>query len=418
MGNFTFHGCDVTELARAYGTPLYVVSEDEIVRRIGELRDCFDDRYPNCRTYFASKSFLSRDMLRILLREGTGLDVVSGGELYLAREMDFPPERIALHGNSKTADEIGEGLDYGVGEFVCDSIEEIVLIDEMAAAREVRPDILIRVTPGVDSHTHSYMATAGADSKFGVPLACMEEAVSLCMGLAHVDLKGFHFHVGSQIMRNESHLMAVDILLDLIKRLRDGRGFVTRVLDLGGGFGIVYTKADHPQHPREFIRPMVERVEVFCAANGLPMPALVIEPGRWIVGEAGITLYTVGSVKEIPGVRTYVGVDGGYPDNPRPELYEALYDAVPGNRYGEPATKIVTIAGKCCESGDILIRDIAMPELARGDILAVLSTGAYCHSMANNYNKMPVPALVMVKNGEPRLSIRRQTYADLFVAHI
>lgn len=417
MGKYMFHGCDVEELAIEYGTPLYVVSEDEIVNRIERLKRCFDRRYERCGTYFASKSFLTKDMLRILMKEGIGLDVVSGGELFLAKDMRFPPEKIAFHGNSKTIAEIADGLSYGVGKFVCDSMEEIELIDRMAKERKTKANILVRVTPGVDSHTHKYISTAGVDSKFGIPLMQMEEAVSLCMRLENISLKGFHFHVGSQLLENTSHLMAVDIMLDLIERVRTNLGFETDTLDLGGGFGIAYTSKDRPQEVEDFIGPMVEKIEAFCAAEGMRRPSLVIEPGRWIVGEAGITLYTVGSVKEIPGVNTYIGVDGGFPDNPRPALYQAEYSALIAGKCDRPPAGTVTIAGKCCESGDILIRDIALPEAERGDILVMFATGAYNHSMANNYNKNPIPAVVMIRDGKPRLSVRRQTYEEMFAGN-
>lgn len=414
MGNCVFHGCDTVELARTYGTPLYVVSEDEIAARIRRLKDCFDRTGPNRRTYYASKAYLTRDMVRLLMEMDVGLDVVSGGELFLARQMAFPPDRIAFHGNSKTAAEIADGLDYGVGQFVCDSTEEMLLIDALATEKGKRAKVLIRVTPGVDSHTHVHISTAGADSKFGVPLACIDEAVSLCGRLEGVSLQGFHFHVGSQLLTNDAHLQALDILLALILRLRQDLAFTTEILDLGGGFGVRYTEDDEPLPIEDFIRPLIERTERFCAACGMDVPALVIEPGRWIVAEAGVTLYTVGSVKEIPGGTTYVGVDGGYPDNPRPELYQARYEAIVANRVGEPADRCVTLAGKCCESGDILIRDVRLPLPRRGDIVAVFATGAYHHSMANNYNKNPLPATVAIRDGVARLSVRRQTCAELY----
>lgn len=418
MEHYTFAGCDAVALARTYGTPLYVVSEDEIERRIRRIRACFDERWERCTTFFAAKSFLTRDMLRLLVREGLGLDVVSGGELFLAREMGFPPERIAFHGNSKTEAEIAAGLDYGVGKFVCDSVDEIAYIDAMARRRHTATDILIRVTPGVDSHTHSYMATAGTDCKFGVPIPDLERAVSLCLSMTGVRLRGLHFHVGSQLQENTSHLLATDILLGLIHSLRERTGFTTEILDLGGGFGVPYTEKDAPQPVEAFVVPMVERVRTFCAENDIPRPALVIEPGRWIVAEAGITLYTVGSVKETPEGRTFVGVDGGFPDNPRPALYQAEYRAVLADRPDAPAKRRTTIAGKCCESGDIVIRDIAFPEARRGDTVAVLATGAYHHSMANNYNKHPIPAVVAVRDGVPRLSVRRQTCEEMYAAHL
>ena len=417
MGNFMFHGVDVTDLAREYGTPLYVMSEDEIVRRVREVRRCFDERYERCSAFFASKSFLTKDMLRILMREGMGLDVVSGGELFLAREMGFPPEKIAFHGNSKTEREIASGLDYGVGKFVCDSQGEIAMIDEMARERGALASVLIRVTPGVDAHTHKYISTGEAGSKFGLPPEAVKDAVSFCGTLRNVSLSGFHFHVGSQLMDNSSHLEALGVLLPLIKELY-AEGFETKILDMGGGFGVRYTEKDSPQGISGFIGGMVDRVEDFCRSNGIARPSLVVEPGRWIVSDAGITLYTVGSVKRLSGGASYVGVDGGYPDNPRPALYGAEYEAVLANKADLPPAETVSIAGKCCESGDILIHGIALPEARRGDVLAVMCTGAYNHSMSNNYNKNPVPAVVMIKDGTPRLSVRRQTYEEMFSGNI
>lgn len=417
-GNFRFCGCDVVALAREYGTPLYVMSEEMITDRIEEVKDCFDERYEGCRTYFAAKSFLSKEMLRILMRHGLGLDVVSGGELHLAREMTFPPGQIAFHGNSKTGCEVRAGLDYGVGKFVCDSVEEIAFIDTLASGSGRCADILIRVTPGVDSHTHRYVATGGVDSKFGVPVDQVEEAVTLCMGWPNIRLRGFHFHVGSQLLENTSHLLALDVVLALIARIEEKTGFRTEVLDMGGGFGIPYAERDRPTPIDGFITPMVERVDAFFRKLGRRRPDLVIEPGRFIVGEAGITLYTVGSVKKVPGVTTYVGVDGGFSDNPRPALYGAEYRAILANRSDGVSAGPVTVVGKCCESGDVLIRDIVLPEVRRGDVLVIFSTGAYNHSMASNYNKNPIPAVVMIEGGTPRLSVRRQTYEEMYACHL
>ncbi|MDR3280735.1 MAG: diaminopimelate decarboxylase [Synergistaceae bacterium] len=414
MENFMFHDCDTVDLAKKFGTPLYVMSEDEITERVRTLKSLFDDKYERCRTHFASKAFLSRDILRILTRENIGLDVVSGGELYLARDMNFPPERIAFHGNSKSAREITEGLGYGVGKFVCDSIQEITVIDGLARAAGKIAKILIRVNPGVEGHTHRHMLTSGGRTKFGLTPEEIADAVSMCSGLANIDMAGFHFHVGSQMMDERAHLGAIDVMLELIKKTRAGQGFETRILDMGGGFGVAYTDADKPSPIADFLGAMTSRVEEFCASNGLARPDLIIEPGRYIAGPSGITLYTVCNVKETPGGVVYIGVDGGYFDNPRPALYEAVYGAVVANKYGDTPDRVVTIAGKCCESGDILIRDIALPKVERGDIIAVLCTGAYNHSMASNYNKNPIPAVVMINGGHPRISVRGQTYEDIY----
>lgn len=411
--NYNFSGCDTIELAKEYGTPLYVMSEDIIIERINEIKDSFINKYENVRCYYASKAFLTKEMARIIKREGLGLDVVSGGELYTAKTVDFPMEQIMFHGNNKTPDEIEMALEYNIGHFVSDSIGEIMLIDKIAKDLNKKVDILIRVTPGVDSDTHRYISTGSIDSKFGVPIPHLEEAVKKSMELENINLKGFHFHVGSQLFDNASHIMATTILLKIIKEMKDKLGFVTEELDLGGGFGIYYKEGDNVKELSYFIDPMMEVIKDFISDNDLPMPKISIEPGRWIVGEAGITLYTIGSIKEIPDVRTYVGIDGGMTDNPRPALYQAEYEALIANKADEKLTDTVTIAGKCCESGDILIWDLKVPTLESGDILAVKSTGAYNYSMASNYNRLPRPAVVMLKDGKSRLIVKRESYEDM-----
>lgn len=411
--NYIFSGCDTVKLAKEYGTPLYVMSEDIIMERIDEIRSSYLDKYDNVYAYYASKAFLTKEMARIIKREGLGLDVVSGGELYTANEIDFPMDKIMFHGNNKTPDEIEMALKYKVGHFVSDSIGEIQLIDKMAKDLDTKANILIRVTPGVDSHTHRYISTANVDTKFGVPLAHLKQAVEIATKLDNISLKGFHFHVGSQLLDNTSHIMATQILLNLIKEVKDECNFVTEELDLGGGFGIYYKKGDERKNISYFIDPMMELIEKFTSENGLKRPSIYIEPGRWIVGEAGMTLYTIGSIKEIPDVRTYVGIDGGLPDNPRPALYQAEYEAVVANKVDKECTEVVTIAGKCCESGDILIWDLKVPTLDAGDILAVKSTGAYNYSMASNYNRIPRPAVVMLKGGITRLIVKRESYEDM-----
>ena len=406
-----FEGVDLAGLVREFGTPLYVMSEDEIIRRIRVVKACFDNKYERSGAQFAAKAFISRDMLRILEREDVGLDVVSGGELFLARDMGFPPWKITFHGNSKSPDEISAALEYGVGKIVCDSLDEIIMIDETAGAMNRSADVLIRVNPGVEGSTHRHILTSGR-TKFGLTPAMVKEAIVLCRKLRNISPSGFHFHVGSQLMTPETHLAALETVLDLIKDTRDA-GFNARVLNMGGGFGVSYIDGDDPAPLEYFVEPMARRVEQFCRANGIARPDLVIEPGRWITGPSGITLYTVCSVKAIPGDTTYVGVDGGYPDNPRPALYEARYSAVAVGKRDGPV-KNTTIAGKCCESGDIIIRGIMLPEVRCGDVIAVLCTGAYNYSMSNNYNKNPIPAVVMISGGKPRLSVRRQTYEEIF----
>lgn len=412
--HYHFGGHDVVELAREYGTPLYVLDEDAVRLRARECRAAFDEKYERAWTHYASKAFLTKDMIRLAESEGLGLDVASGGELFGAMSVGFPAERVVFHGNNKTPREIEIGIDRGVGRFVCDSLWEIECVARAAEAGGKKAGVLLRVAPGVDSHTHRYIATAGLDSKFGVPLADIATAVNTCLASSGIDLAGFHFHVGSQLLENDSHMLAVDIMLGMILDVRELTGYTARELGLGGGFGVRYTEADPRRSAEYFIEPMVRRIEGFCREHEMRRPDLTIEPGRWIVGEAGITLYTVGGVKRIKGVRTYVSVDGGMADNPRPSLYQAEYECVVANKYGASPAELVTVAGRCCESGDILICDAELPPVEAGDIIAVKSTGAYCYSMASNYNKLPFPAVVALSDGQARLSVRRQTYEDLY----
>ena len=413
--DFMFDGCDTVDLARKYGTPLYVMSETAIRNRLKELHESFIDRYPGVRAVYASKAFQTLDICRLVAAEGLGLDVVSGGELFAARKAGFPMDAVFFHGNGKTDEELRMAVELGVGRIVVDNLDELEALDRIAVESGKRLKILFRITPGVDSHTHEYIATGKLDSKFGIPLdpSVRDAYIGRALGMKGVDLVGFHFHVGSQLLDNESHVMAIRIALDFMAELRKDYGFVTRELNLGGGFGVRYTAKDEPKGFAYFVDAMMAAVSDGCRERGLATPAIIVEPGRWIVGEAGITLYTVTSVKEIPGVKTYVAVDGGMPDNPRPALYGAKYEAIVANRCGEAGGETVTIVGKCCETGDILIRDISLPRVRRGDILAVFTTGAYCHSMSSNYNRLPRPAVVMVRHGTERLTIRRETYDDL-----
>jgi diaminopimelate decarboxylase len=414
-GHLVFDGCDLVDLARRHGTPLYVMSETSIRSRLRELKTSFMDRWPGSLAVYASKAFQTLDICRMVAAEGLGLDVVSGGELYAAQKAGFPMERVYLHGNGKTEAELVMAVSLGVGRIVVDNLDELEALDRIAREAGKRQPILFRITPGVDSHTHEFVATGRIDSKFGIPLdpAVRDAYVGRALAMEGIELLGFHFHVGSQLLENESHLMAIRVLLDFVEEVRQAYGFAARELNLGGGFGVPYTRTDPDRDLAYFTDAMMEEVESGCRERGLSLPRVVIEPGRWIVAESGITLYTVTSVKEIPGVKTYVAVDGGMPDNPRPALYGAKYEAVVANRAAEKAGPSLTIAGKCCETGDILIRDIALPLPRRGDLIAVFTTGAYCHSMASNYNRLPRPAVVMVAGGRDRLSVRRETHEDL-----
>ncbi|WP_432662864.1 diaminopimelate decarboxylase [Wukongibacter baidiensis] len=420
MANFEFYNVDTVKLAEKYGTPLYVVSEDHIVNKCKEIQEDFIKKYKNVRAVYASKAFLNKEMCRIIDKEGLGIDVVSGGELYVAMQAGFPMEKIIFHGNNKTINELEMAIDNNVGRIVVDNFYELDLLNSITTEKEKKIQILFRVTPGVDSHTHEYISTGQIDSKFGIPISddMIYDAVSRTTDMKYVEFKGFHFHVGSQLLENTSHLMALETLVTIMKRTEEELGLETRELNVGGGFGIYYSNGDDPKPLRYFTDAIMEALILACEKSNLLIPEVIIEPGRWIIGEAGITLYSIGSIKEIPNVRTYVGVDGGMPDNPRTALYQAKYEAVIANKINEEKNDTVTIAGKCCESGDILIWDLKVPRLAPGDILAVKSTGAYNYSMASNYNKIPRPAVVMIKDGEDRLTVRRETYEDLIARNL
>ncbi|NLX61968.1 MAG: diaminopimelate decarboxylase [Tissierellia bacterium] len=415
MGNFIFAGCDTVELAKKYGTPLYVISEDFIIERCREIREDFLEKYSNTMAVYASKAFLTKEMARIIKREGLGMDVVSGGELYTAMEVDFAMDKIVFHGNNKSIDEIEMAVKNGVGRIVVDNIRELDLIESIASKYQKRVGIQFRICPGVDVHTHKYIQTGQLDSKFGIPLAdnTIKKAVKKALDCKYIKLLGFHFHIGSQIHENHGYSLAVRKVVSLIKELKDEYGFITRELNTGGGYAIGYKDEEDRKNLSYYTDAIMNTLEQECSKHNLHRPLVIIEPGRWIVGEAGITLYTIGAIKEIPGIRTYVSVDGGMTDNPRPSLYEAKYEAFVANKYEEKAVKKVTVAGKCCESGDILIRDLKVPQIEPGDILAVLATGAYNYSMASNYNRIPRPAVVMISKGKDRLIVRRESYEDL-----
>lgn len=413
-GTLFFDGCDTPELAARYGTPLYVLSETEIVSRLAELRSCFLEQYPNTRAAYACKAFCTPAMLRLVMREGMCIDVVSGGELYTALRAGFPPERIEFNGNNKLPAELEMAVDAGIGRIIVDGLQELPLLESICRKKGKRMNILYRITPGIKASSHDYIVTGKKDSKFGIPLDddVIYPAVEAAIRSEYVDFLGFHYHIGSQLFDNEPYLQALEVALGLVRETRKRFGVTARELNIGGGYGIRYTTEKRPPYSY-FLDPVMARLDRFCADEGMERPAVVVEPGRSVVGEAGLTLYTVGSVKEIRGVRKYVSVDGGMTDNIRPALYQAVYEGVLANRAVEPAAEPVTVCGKCCESGDILMRDVMLPSARAGDILAVFSTGAYGYSMASNYNHNPIPAVVLVKEGRSELIVRRQTYDDL-----
>lgn len=414
QGTLFFDGCDVTELARKYGTPLYVYSESVIESHFEELRRDFLDRWPGSRVAYAAKAFCTLGMCRLVRRAGLCIDVVSGGELHTALAAGFPPERIEFNGNNKLPQELELAISAGVGRIIVDGAGELERIERLCAAMDRRVAVLLRITPGVKADSHDYIVTGKKDSKFGFPLDedVLYPAVKRAMDAPHVDFLGFHFHIGSQLFDRVPYIQATEAMLDVVGQVRERFGVTVSELNLGGGFGITYT--DEKRKPfRYYLDPMLERIGARFDQWKEPRPAVVIEPGRSIVGDAGMTLYTVGEIKEIKGVRKYVCVDGGMSDNIRPALYQAVYRGVLANKMDAEDREQVTVCGKCCEAGDILVRDISLPPAERGDIFAQFCTGAYGYAMASNYNNNPVPAVVLVSRGRDELMVRRQSYDDI-----
>lgn len=408
-------GVKATSLAKEFGTPLYVMDEQLLLDNCRGYINAFRAKEEKNRVAFAGKAFLTVEMCKLIDREGLYLDVVSGGELYTAYKANFPMEKIYFHGNNKILDEIELGVKLGVGRFIVDNLWEMSKINEIAEKYNKKQDIYLRLTPGIEAHTHDYIKTGQIDSKFGfAPVGnIILEAVKQGLSLESVNLVGLHCHIGSQIFETEPFRDAAEVMLKFINEIKQETGHLIEELDLGGGFGIYYSEGDKPKLIEDYCNVILDRVDEVCRELNLKRPILTIEPGRSIVANAGTTLYTVGSIKEIPEIRKYVAVDGGMTDNIRPALYGAKYEAFIANKADSPADDKVTVAGKCCESGDILINDIKIQKVEGGDILAVLSTGAYGFSMASGYNRILRPAVVFVRNGEARLVSKRQTYEDL-----
>lgn len=405
----------IAEIAKEYGTPLYVIDETLVRSQCRRYISAFKAQSGGNRVAYAGKAFLTLAMCQIINQEGLYLDVVSGGELYTAYKSGFPMEKIYFHGNNKTIDEIEMGIKFGVGRFVVDNFYEIEKIDEIARKNNKVQEILLRITPGIEAHTHDYIKTGQVDSKFGFTLLNNKtlDAVKRAIALPNIQLKGLHSHIGSQIFELQPFMDEANIMLTLMKSIEDTTGYKMEELDLGGGFGIYYKEGDAPKEIEDYCSAIIKSAEARAEELGISLPNLVIEPGRSIIGNAGITLYTVGSIKEIPEVRKYVAVDGGMTDNIRPALYNAEYECIIANRVKSENKETVTISGKCCESGDILLNNVNIPAPQSGDILAVLSTGAYGYSMSSNYNKIPRAAVVLVDNNNARLICERQSYEDL-----
>lgn len=412
--------CSTIELAKKYDTPLYVYSENKIVENLKEIKDAFINKYPNTHAAYACKAFCTLYMCKLMEQEGFWLDVVSGGELYTAIKAGFPMEHIEFNGNNKTRAELELALDNNIGRIVVDNVSELYFLEKLCVEKNTTTKILFRITPNVSADTHEYITTGKKDSKFGIPLddEIVYPAIKYAIDSEVFDFLGFHFHVGSQLHDNSTHVAALEVILNLLKDTKEKFGYDVKDFNMGGGFGIKYTDADKPIPISEFVDPVMEKLISFCEENNLKMPAVSMEPGRFIVGEAGIQLYTIGNIKEIPGIRTYAAVDGGMTDNVRPGLYGAKYEGLIANKAEEEKDATVYISGKCCESTDIIIKDFKCPQPEFGDILAVFSTGAYGYSMANNYNKNPIPAVVVVKDGESKLIVKRQSYDDMIMNEV
>ncbi|MBX4263561.1 diaminopimelate decarboxylase [Clostridium estertheticum] len=408
-------GVSAQVLANEYGTPLYIMDEQLIRDNCRRFYKSFKAKSEHNKVAYAGKAFLTIAMCEIIKSEGLYLDVVSGGELYTAYKAEFPMENIYFHGNNKTIDEIKMAIELGVGTFVVDNLHEMEIINENAKGKGIIQRVILRVTPGIEAHTHDYIKTGQIDSKFGFTILNneLEEVIRTALGLPSIKLAGLHCHIGSQIFEVEPYREAVNIMTTVIKHIKEKFNYDIEELDLGGGFGVYYDEGDEPKKIEEFCSVILEETKVRCKEYGIKQPILVIEPGRSIVANAGITLYTVGAIKDIPDVRKYVAVDGGMTDNIRPALYNAQYQCVLANKISGPCMEVVTIAGKCCESGDILLEGVKLPKVNSGDLMAVLSTGAYGYSMSSNYNKIPKAPVVLVNEGKHKIICKRQTYKDM-----
>ncbi|MEX2425566.1 MAG: diaminopimelate decarboxylase [Thermomicrobiaceae bacterium] len=418
-GRLTIGDISVPDLADQYGTPLYIYDERTIRQQCRSYREAFQQVYPNNRVVYAGKAFLAPSLIQIIHEEGLSLDVVSGGELYVAIQSGFPAERITFHGNNKTPDELRMALDAGVGEIVIDNFYEIELLSGLLAEHGGTIDALLRLNPGIDTHTHDYRKTGIVDSKFGLLIETGDaaDAVERITQVNGIRLRGYHIHLGSQIFEIEPYVAAIEALFGFATQMRERFGIVPDQISPGGGLGIQYESTDPDASVADFAKAVADATKRGAEEMGIELPELVVEPGRSIIGPAGVAVYRVGSVKDIPGVRRYVCVDGGMADNIRPPLYDAVYEAAVANRSGgNQAT--VTIAGKYCESGDVLIKDARLLDPEPGDLIAVPASGAYCLAMASNYNMALRPAVVMVRDGQATVMQRRERYEDLLARDV
>ena len=413
-GNLEFDRCEIIKLAQKYKTPCYVFSENIIRKKCQQYTSVFSKRNVDFEIIYAGKAFLVKAMCNILKEESLGLDVSSGGELYTALSAGFPPEKMFFHGNNKSKGEIEFALKEKVGTIMVDSKYELELINQIAESLNTKVRIILRVTPGIDTHTHKYIQTGQVDSKFGISINRIPNFIKKVLSKEHISYNGLHFHLGSQIFDLSSYVLAIKEMVKLMRKIKDLEGIDTLNLNLGGGLGVKYLESDLPPSIENFVNLIVDNLTKEIRENNLIMPKILIEPGRSIVAEAGITLYTIGNIKEIPGIRKYLIVDGGMTDNPRPILYKAKYEGVLANKIDSNLPEeMVTVAGKCCESGDILIKDLKLPLASPGDLLVVFTTGAYHYSMSSNYNRLPRPAVVLVNQGKDDVIVKKETYDDV-----
>lgn len=416
-GRLFFAGQDAAALLRRYGSPLYLMDEDRIRLNCKTYYDAMKEAFgEEALPLYASKAASFKEIYRIVNGEGLGIDVVSMGEIYTAYEAGFPMEKAYFHSNNKTDEDIAFAIEHGIGYFVVDNEDELTAIDRIAAEKGIRQSILLRLTPGIDTHTYEAINTGKVDSKFGsaIETGQAEAITKLALSLPHIDPAGFHCHVGSQVFGSDTFFRSAEIMLDYMADIKKKYGYTARQLDLGGGYGVRYLETDPTIDIAANIREVAKAVKAKCAALDLPLPAMRLEPGRSIVADAGLTLYTVGTIKKIPGYKNYVSVDGGMSDNPRFALYGADYTVLAAEKLNENADFVCSVVGRCCESGDIIQENVSLPaSIARGDVLAVLTTGAYNYSMASNYNRIPRLPIVMLKGGKSRIVVQRETLADL-----
>jgi diaminopimelate decarboxylase len=415
-GHLTIGGLDTLDLAKEYGTPAYIMDENVIRKNIRSYKNAIEKYAPNGgKVLFASKALSFSKIYRIIAEEGIGTDIVSPGELYTAVHAGFPVENAYFHGNNKTDADINMGIEYGIGYFVADNREELDAINRISAVYGKKQKVLLRITPGIDPHTHKAVITGNVDSKFGTAIITGQamEITKYALSLDNVDLVGFHSHIGSQILETSPFEEAAEIMVKYIADVKSELGFEAAELNLGGGFGVRYVPEQESLDIDFGVKAVVNKVVSTCEKYNVKIPAVLFEPGRSIVANAGITLYTVGSVKEITGFKNYVSIDGGMPDNPRYALYKSLYDAVICNRADAPKDYECTIAGRCCESGDLIAENIKIQSCGRDDIMAVLVTGAFNYTMASNYNRIPRPPVIMIKDGKSYVAVERESYNDL-----